>query len=600
MCYYKLKVKISKNMNNRELAKLLRAISAAYEIKEGNRFKIIAYDRAATAIEHATSEIKDLWDDGRLRTLSGIGASIAQHLDELFRTGKVVHFEKVMKGLPPAMFELLGIRGIGAKTAYRLCQELNLKDPKTVVNDLIKAAKKGKIASIEGFGEKSQAEILEAFEGFKRGRVKKERMLLLYADVQAQEMIAYLKKCPSTVKIDSLGSLRRMVTTIGDIDIAVATKKPVEVINWFINYPRKKKIIEKGPSGASIRLESGCQIDLRVQKPEAYGSMLQYFIGSKQHNIHLRELARKKGLSLSEHGIKKGKKLHEYSTETEFYKALGMPWIPPEIREDTGEIEAAQKGNLPRLIELKEIKGDLHVHSNFPIEESHDPGTETMEKMIKKASELNWEYLGFCEHNPSLSQHSDRKIIDLIKMKKEKIDKINCSRTKKLLKMTLNGLEIDIRPNGKLAFPKEGFKLLDYAVVSVHSNFRMNKKEMTERVLRGLAHPVVKILGHPTGRLLTRREGYELDWDKIFDFCKKENKWLEINAWPERLDLPDVLVREAVKNRVKMVINTDSHAVAQMELMRYGVAVARRGWATSKDIINTLSWPKIDAILNRS
>lgn len=590
-------MKIDKNMSNQELAKLLRAISAAYEIKGGNRFKIMAYDRAATAVEHATSEAKDLWDDGKLTSLPGIGVSIASHLDELFRTGRVPHFENLMKGLPSAMFELLGISGIGAKTAHRLCKELKLKDPTTVVDDLIKAAKKGKIAPIEGFGEKSQADILEALEEFKKGQVKKKRMLLPYADTVAQEIISYLKKCPSTIKVDSLGSLRRMVATIGDIDIAVATKRPIEVVNWFVRYHKKKKIIEKGPTGASILLKSGPQVDLRVQKPEAYGSMLQYFIGSKHHNIHLREVALKKGLSLSEYGIKKGKRLTEYATEEEFYHALGMPWIPPEIREDTGEIEAAQMDKLPKLIKLSDIKGDLHTHSNFPIEESHDPGTQSMEEMIARAAELGYEYIGFTEHNPSISQHSEKKIIDLIKRKREKIDKINSSRTKKLLKMVLNGLEIDIRPNSELAFPDKGFKFLDYVVASVHSNFRMKRKEMTERILKAIEHPKVKILGHPTGRRLNKREGYELEWDKIFEFCLKNDKWLEINAWPDRLDLPDVLVREAVKNGVKMVINTDSHALEHMDLMRYGVSVARRGWATPRDVINTLSLGKLSVIL---
>jgi len=586
-------MKMNRNMNNQEVAHLLRAISAAYEVKGDDRFKIIAYDRAATAVEHATSEVKDLWDDGKLRTLPGIGAGIAQHLDELFRKGRVRHFDQIMKGLPPAMFELLNIPGIGAKTAHRLCKELKLKSSATVINDLSREAKKGKIASIEGFGEKSQADILEALKEFKKGQVKKKRMLLSYADVIAQEIISYLKKCPSSIKVDALGSLRRKVATVGDVDIAVATKKPAVVVNWFAKYPKKKKVVEKGPTGASILLKSGHQIDLRVQKPEAYGSMLQYFIGSKHHNIHLRELALKKRLSLSEHGIKKGKKLVEYATEEEFYRALGMPWIPPEIREDSGEIEAALAGRLPKLVELKDIKGDLHTHSNFPIEESHDPGTNSMEEMIKKAEELGWQYLGFTEHNPSISQHSDKKIIALIQRKKEKIDKINSSRTKKLLKTIFNGLEIDIRPNGKLAIPEKGLELLDYGVASIHSSFRMSRDQMTKRVLKAIAHPKIKILGHPTGRKLGSREGYELDWDRVFDFCKKHDKWLEVNALPDRLDLPDVLVCEAVKNGVKMVINTDSHAVEHMDLMKYGVSVARRGWAQKKDIINTLPYDKI-------
>jgi DNA polymerase (family 10) len=271
-----------------------------------------------------------------------------------------------------------------------------------------------------------------------------------------------------------------------------------------------------------------------------------------------------------------------------------LDFIPPELREDTGEIEAAQNHQLPKLIEEKEIKGDLHLHSNFPIEESHDPGTDSLEEMIKKAEALNYEYIGFSEHNPSLSNHSEKQIIKLLKAKKEKIEQLNYSRTYKLPKRIYNGLEVDVRPDGKLALPKKALELLDYVIASIHSSFRMDSEEMTKRVLEGLAVKKVKILGHPTGRLLNKREGYELNWDKIFDFCLKNDKWLEINAWPARLDLPDSLVREAVKNGVKMIINTDAHSTEEMDLMPFGVAVARRGWAEKDDIVNTLNCDKIN------
>jgi len=594
---------MARNLNNQEIARLLRAVAAAYEVKGGNKFKVAAYDRAATAVEHATSEIKDLWDDGQLTALPGIGPSLAQHLDELFRRGRVKHFEEIMKGLPPAMFELLAIPRIGPKTAYKLCEKLGIRNPKTALNQLEKAARQGKIASLEGFGQKSQADILEAVLAFKKGRVKKKRMPLPYADAIAQEVIAYLQKSPATLQADPLGSLRRRVATIGDIDIAVKTRKPKQVIDWFLRYPKRKKTIEKGPSGASILLKNGCQIDLRVQKPEAYGSMLQYFVGSKHHNIHLRELALKRGLSLSEYGIKKKGKLTEYASEEAFYRALGMPWIPPEMREDNGEIEAALAGKLPRLVKLSDIRGDLHLHSDFHLESSHDEGVSPMSVMIQKAIELGYEYLGFSEHNPSLNHHTKKQIIDIIKRKSELVEKLKSSFKKSTQKNNqkpiniINGLEIDIRPNGELAFPAEGFKLLDYVVASVHSSFRMNKKKMTARILKALAHPKVKILGHPTGRKLGEREGYELDWDQIFAFCRKNNKFLEINSWPDRLDLPDVLVREAVKNGVKMVVNSDSHSVDHMSFMIYGISVARRGWAEKKDIINTLPWEKLKSIL---
>jgi len=588
-------------MTNKEIAKLLREVAAAYEVKKGNKFKIMAYDRAATAVEHATSELKDLWDDGKLEEVPGIGKSIAQHLDELFRFGRVKHFEEVRRGLPPAMFVLLDIPGIGAKKAYKLCKNLAIFEVKTAIDELEKAAREGRVAKIESFGEESQKDILEGIKAFKKGQIKENRMTLPYAWEMAKEILEYLRKYPAVKRADPLGSLRRRVATVGDIDIAVATDEGEKVMDYFLKFPKIRQVIERGSSGTSVLLTNGRQVDLRVQRPAAYGAMLQYFTGSKQHNIHLRELALKMGMSLSEHGIKKIRnskfEIRNFSSEEDFYKALGLPWIPPELREDTGEIEAAQKGKLPKLVEVSDIKGDLHMHSNFPIEESHDPGVDSMEKMIETAAALGYEYVGFSEHNPSQSQHSPEKIINLIKRKKEAIDKINYSRTKKLLKGVFNSLEIDIKPNGELAIPIEGFNYLDYGIASVHSNFKMSRAEMTKRVLAALAYPKIKIFGHPTGRKLGQREGYELDWEKIFEFCLKRNIWIEINAWPDRLDLPDALVREAVERGVKMVIDTDSHAAEHLFLMEFGVSVAKRGWAEKEDIINTLPYDKITKLL---
>ncbi|TSC53598.1 MAG: DNA polymerase (family X) [Microgenomates group bacterium LiPW_16] len=576
-------------MNNLEIAKLLRAITAAYIIKNENRFKVMAYERAADSIEHSTSEIKDLWEDGKLGEIPGIGPSIAAHLDELFKTGKVKHFEKIMKGLPPAMFPLLSVPGFGPKKAYKLVKILKLVNPSTVIEDLERAAKEGKIAQLASFGEKSQEDILEALQTFKEGQVKEKRMVLPIASAIAQEVISYLKKCPASVKVDPLGSLRRKVATIGDIDVAVATEKPEQVVEWFVAYPKRQKVIESGQSGATLLLENGRQVDLRVQKPKAYGAMLQYFTGSKHHNIHLRELALKKGLSLSEYGIKRGKKLKEYSIEEEFYTILGLDWIPPELREDAGEIEAALAHRLPKLIELKDVKGDLHVHSDYPLEPSHDLGVDSMEVIIKKAEKLGYEYIGFAEHSPSITNHTKQQIYEILARRKEKIEKLKL--TSKIVRV-INLLEVDILADGNLSIEDKSLNLLDGAIASVHSSFNQPKEKMTKRILSALANHHIRILGHPTGRMLGKREAYEADWDKIFTFCKAHNKALEINAWPDRLDLPDSLVHQAVKMGVKMVISTDSHAAEQMDLMTYGIAVARRGWAGKGDILNTLSYNK--------
>jgi len=589
------KMKMSREMTNKEVARLLKEVSAALEVKGGNRFKIAAYDRVATAIEHATSEVKDLWDDNKLQEIPGIGVNLSAYLDELFRKGKVAHFERIFRNLPPAMFEFLEIPGIGSKTAYKLCRELKIKEAKTALPRLKEALKAGKIRLIEGFGEQSEKDILEGLESLKK---HSERMLLPFAWELAQKVIEYLARGKIGVRIKPLGSLRRMAATVGDIDLAVATTQPKKAIERFVSFPEVKEVVVSGGNTARIIHHNGRQIDLKTMNPQAYGALLQHFTGSKQHNIHLREIAQKKGLSLSEYGIKKGGKIKKYAAEETFYQALGMAWIPPELREDTGEIEAAQKKELPQLVELKDIKGDLHVHSNFPIEPSHDEGADTFEVLLNKAQELGYEYLGLSEHNPSSSQHSSKQVIELLKRKKEEIDKLNYSRVKKLSVYALNSLEIDIKPDGSLALPEKALKYLDFAIASIHSSFKMSRQEMTRRVLTSLAHPKIKILGHPTGRKIGEREGYELDWEKIFAFCLKNNKYLEINAWPNRLDLPDTLVREAVKIGVKMVINTDAHAVGQLDLMPYGVAVARRGWATKNDIINTMGYNELKKALN--
>jgi len=582
-------------MNNQEVALLLREIAAAYQIKNENRFKIIAYERAADSIEHLNSEVKDLWDDGKLNEIPGVGISIASHLDELFRTGQVKHFKKVMKGLPKTMFSLLSIPGFGAKKAYKLAVILKLKNPKTAVNDLEKAAERGKIAPIEGFGEKSQQAIIETIKSFKRGQTKANRMVLPYASAAAQEVIAYLKKNSKVIRVDSLGSLRRMTATVGDIDVALATWAPQEVIDWFLRLFKIKKIIEKGEAGASVLLENGRQVDLRVQKPESYGAMLQYFTGSKHHNIRLREFALKKGFSLSEYGIKnvKTKGIAEFKSEKDFYQFLGLEWIPPELREDRGEVEAALEGKLPRLVKLKDIKGDFHSHSSFNLEPSHDLGFNSFEEMLIKAQERGYQYFTFSEHNPSVSNHSKKQIVETMKRRKEKIEQIKLSNKLARTVKILNSLEIDILPDGKLALPEKAFDYIDFAIVAVHSSFNQSREKMTKRVLLGLSHPKARILAHPTGRLLNQREGYELDWEVIFKFCQKNNKALEINCHPVRLDLPDILVREAIEEGVKIALGSDAHSAEAMEMMQYGLSVARRGWCKKDDILNTLDYNKV-------
>ncbi len=581
-------------MSNKDIARIFRNVAAAYTIRDEKkfRFQIIAYQKAADAIMQLTTEAFALYKDGKLDTIPGVGPTIKTHLIELFTTGKVKHFTDVTKEVSEAVFPLLEVPGFGPKKAYRLVTEFKLKNSKTVLSDLENLAKKGKIAPLVGFGEKSQADILRFLGEYKDKKGKLTRVVLPYAFDAAEKILTYLKKLPTVTEAVALGSLRRMKSTIGDIDIAVASNKPHEAISYFTSYPLKERIIEKGDISASILLIGGMQVDLMVQPKSAFGSLLQHFTGSKNHNIKLREHALKLGMSLSEKGIKQqmvnGKwQMVNYDTEEKLYKALGMTWIPPEMREDTGEVELAIKNKLPKLVTLSDIKGDLHIHSNYPIEPSHDLGNNTMEAMLKKAENLGYEYLGFSEHNPSVSMHTKNAIYSILARRKDKIEQLKSSN--KNIRV-INLLETDILANGDLPIDDKCFEYLDATLVSIHSVLSTNKEDMTKRVLAGLSHPKAKILSHPTGRLLNQRPGYELDWEKIFDFCLKHHKALEINASPLRLDLPDTLVKDAIQKGVKLVIDTDSHDAQHMDMMQYGVSVARRGWAKKSDILTTLSY----------
>jgi len=582
-------------VTNSEIAKLLRNVAASYSIKDEKkfRFQIIAYQKAADAIENSSSELADLIKENKLDTLSGIGPSIKSHLEELIAKGQVKHFDELFRSIPSAVFPLLDITSFGPKKAYKLVTAFKLSNPASVIYELEKIAKSGKIADLDGFGEKSQQDIIQALREYGLGKTKSVRMVLPYANELAEKIISYLHKSKSVLKAYPLGSLRRRLSTIGDIDIAVATRDTEAVFEHFTAYPGKERVIERGDRSSSILVSSGRQIDLMVAPPEGFGALLQHFTGSKAHNVHLREYALSKNLSLSEYGIrKKGEgndKAKLYETEEKFYEALGLTWIPPEIREDTGEIELAITHDLPALLELKDIRGDFHLHSSYPIEPSHDMGQSSMEVMIKKAKELNYSYLGFSEHNPTISRHNSEQSYKILGQRKRVIKKL----MNKLDVRIFSLLEIDILPDGSLAVDDKSLELLDGAIVSIHSNFDMQRSTITQRVIKGLSHPKAKILAHPTGRLLNQRQGYDLEWDKVFDFCKTNNKALEINAWPLRLDLPDQLVRQAVKSGVMLVIDTDSHDVSQMTMMEYGVSVARRGWARGNDILNTKSYNEV-------
>lgn len=586
-------------MTNQEIAQLLKKVSAAYQILGENRFRIIAYDKAADSIEHLTMDIKDYWIAGTLGEIAGVGKTIAEHIDEILKTGKNRHWESVFAKVPKAVFPLLLVPGIGPKKAYALVTILKLKNEKTAVMDLEKAAKAGKIEFIDRFGKQSQSVILEAISAFKKGQIKGNRMPLPYADVVATEVMEYVAKAGGCEKIDVLGSLRRKVATIGDIDIAVATNIPVKVIKRFISFPHQK-LIEQGPSGATLLLANGKQVDLRVQSPKAYGAMLQYFTGSKQHNIALREYALTKGLSLSEHGIKdlKTGKVRVFATEEQFYHHLGLDYVVPELREGRDEITLAKEHSLPMLIESGQISGDLHVHSSYDLHSSHDVGVSSAREILETAEALDYEYVGFSDHNPSVSNQSGSVITQIMKKRKKYYEQQYYSYTtgvrkgKKATSLFVM-CEVDIQPDGSLALSEDAFEFVDAVIVSLHSSFTQPRTQMMKRIITALtSNPKVRIFGHPTGRLLGSREGVDADWKEVFGVAAERNIALEINAHPVRLDLPDGLVAVAKKMGVKFCINTDAHNKEHMNLMPYGVSVARRGGLGGEDVVNTYPYAK--------
>lgn len=577
---------VQKYPSNQELARTLSNVAAVYEILGEVFFKIRAYRNAADAVDQSDELIKDVWDRGGLQKIPGIGANIAQHIDEIFRTGKSKHIEMVLANVPSSVFKLLELPGIGPKTAGRLTFELQLSNPVTVFDDLLTAGRKNKIANIEGFGEKSQKEIIEAIARYKKTSKQEKRKLLAQAIPVSESLIAYMRKCGYVIKIKALGSLRRGKATVGDLDFAVVTNSPKSVIEHFVIWDERQKVLASGENTARIVHKSGIQIDIKTSTLDKYGSMLQHFTGSKEHNVALREYAQRKDLSLSEKGIKDSKgKLKKFSSEVGFYNALEMDFIPPEMRENKGEIELALAHKLPKLVKLEDIKGDLHIHSNFPIEPSHDLGLDSMETVVMKAEELGYEYIAFSEHNPKKGL-SSREKLELISGKKDKISKLRTDIA------VFNSLEVDILPDGSLPLNNDALEGLDFAIVSLHSSFRQSKSDMTKRILRGLAHPKVRVMGHPTARLIQNREGVEADWESIFMYCAENGKALEINASGDRLDLPEDLAKIASKYGVMFALGTDSHSIDGLSNMHFAVSVARRAWIESCDIINTWSLPK--------
>lgn len=587
-------MEFKEEFSNKKLARLFSLIAAVYVLNGENRFKVIAYQKAAETAEQLPRELFSLWQEGKLRDLPGYKASIGESVEELFKTGRSPHFENILKGVPETLPLLMDVPGIGPKKAIKLIHEFKLYDAGTVYQDILKLADEGKIATVPSFGEKSQEDIKKAISIHLNANTERTRMPLPIAAAIAEQVIEHLKVIRSIKRIDTMGSLRRQLPTIGDVDLTVVApdSDAQAIVDRFLVTPGVLSVDNAGEKKASIILPPNVRVDLRVTDGDQYGAMLQYFTGSKQHNINLREFALKQGYSLNEYGIKEVAtgKLHTFTTEESFYEFLGLDWIPPEIREGTQEIELARTHNLPHLVTVEDIQGDFHIHSSYDIKTSHDVGTHTYAEIVDMAVSLGYNYVGFADHNPRQSGVDDKEALDVLRRRKTDID----SQLKGAKIPYYIGLEVDILPSGDLAFPKDALEFVDFLIVSIHSSFNQSREEQTKRILKALSHPKVRLYGHPTGRLINKREGVQLDWRRIFTYCAERTIALEINSSPQRLDLPDQLVREGLEYGVSYMINTDSHSIEHMPFMKYGVSVARRGWLTPDKVVNCWDVARFD------
>ncbi len=585
--------------SNQDIRVLLRLVGDIYAALDKNRFSVNAYRNAADTVEKLDRPLFSIWREGKLSSVQGFAGSIGEHIDELFRTGSSEHFDKVKASIPSSFAQLIRVPSIGPKKAYALIRHLGCTNGDTVFNDIIQAVHEDKIASIPNFGSKSQEDIKRAIEDYLRSDVHDGRMLISEAEAIAQTVIDYLKKHPAVEHIDVLGSLRRWVSTIGDIDLAVVAPgdEARAIIDHFTMIPSRISVENAGEKKASIIYPPRVRVDIRIQDSKTYGAMLQYFTGSKAHNVQLREYAQDKGYSLSEYGIKKvhkhkddaAEKMHTFDNEEDFYAFLGLDYIEPELREGTHEIEDARAHTLPHLITVDDMKGDFHIHSSYDIVTSHDVGAHTYEEIVARAKQLGYQYVGFADHNPRQKGHSDDDIVAILKRRKEHIDRVLSDSPLPFYV----GLEVDILPDGVIAIPEEATTYLDYVMISIHSSFSQDVDMMTRRYLKAMDFPKVRIIGHPMGRLLHKREGVQADWNAIFEKARDCNIALEINATPSRLDLPDSLVRQAQEKGCIFAIGSDAHDVNYMAGVRHGVSVARRGWLESQQVVNTWSRQKV-------
>jgi DNA polymerase (family X) len=562
-------------MNNRELAGIFTLIADLSEIKGEIIYKTLAYRKAAENLSGLDRDVNDYWKEEKLQEIPGVGQAIAEKIDELLRTGKLKFLEKLKKEVPPSLAEWLQVPGLGPKKVGLIWKTLHV----TTLAQLEKAARAGKLRDLPGMGAKSEAAILAGIESLARrsGRIPLGRAYPL-----AQEIAAVLRKVEGVVAVEPAGSLRRMRSTVGDIDILVASKNSEPVMEAFTRLPGVGRVLSKGETKSSVEFGDGVRAQVWVHPPERFGTALQYATGSKDHNVALRELALAKGLSLSEHALTRtnGKGEILCATEEEVYAALGLPWIPSELREDRGEVQAAKTGKLPKLIETRDIIADFHVHSTW------SDGQLTILEMAKAAVRRGLRVIAITDHSAGLGvaggldpvRHSQQ-AAEIRRVQAELGDRI----------LLLHGSEVEIKADGTLDYPDEFLAGLDLVVASLHVGLRQPREKVTQRAINAVRNPNVDILGHPTGRLIPEREGADLDMDAVLAAAAGSGAALEINAHPARLDLDDTHARRAKEMGIPICIDTDAHSEADLDRLFFGVAVARRAWLTKADVIN--AWP---------
>ena len=558
-------------MKNREVADMLDRIADALEIKGESGFKVVAYRKAARILQDMTEDVETIARESRLETIPGIGEGLAKKIREYLATGTMSKYHEVMAGVPVSLLGLLEIQGLGGKTVHLMNRELGVED----LDGLKRAIADGSLAKLYGMGEKKVENIRKGIEALERGG---GRISIAEASLIADGIIAYLSKAPGTSRVSAAGSLRRMKETVGDIDILACGKDGAGIIRYFAAHPDTLRVLAEGDTKGSIVVRAGDierQVDLRIVDKKAYGAALLYFTGSKAHNIKLRGLAKDRGLKISEYGVFRGAKRLAGREEEDCYRVLGMPWIPPEMREDRGEVELAGGGRLPHLIEVGDIKGDLHVHSRA------SDGNLSLAEIVELARKMNYAYVAICDHSQA-AKYAHGLAPDRLLAEVAEIEALN----RKLRGFrVLKGIEVDILADGSLDLPDDLLSRLDFVVAAVHSGF---KKNVTERMLKALENPHVRTIAHPTGRLISGREGYDVDIDRVIEGAGRTGKALELNSYYDRLDLDELNLKKAKEKGVKITLGTDTHFADGLAMMRYGLGIARRAWLELGDVLNCL------------